>query len=133
MRENHDGLPEIREAYEDRGQYFAVIQVEVEGTVAAFEARLDALAYGTIRRVLQFRPFEAMPGCEYRYYFVPSVYQVPESDAVEFTVRIEQGPKGKQFRFQGPRHLVAGLMWYFNLDDLSLAADMKRVQPRLES
>jgi hypothetical protein len=133
MRENHDGLPEIREAYEDGGQYFAVIQVEVDGAVAAFEARLDASAYGALRRVLQSRPFEAMPGCDYRYFFVPSVNQVPESDAVEFTVRIEQGPNGKQFRFQGPKHLVAGLMWYFELEDLSLAADIKRVQPRLES
>ena len=37
MRDNHDGYPELLDAYEREGSYFGAVRVIVTGEVAAFE------------------------------------------------------------------------------------------------
>jgi hypothetical protein len=37
MRDNHDGNPELLDAYEREGSYFGAVRVIVAGEVAAFE------------------------------------------------------------------------------------------------
>ena len=66
MRDNHEGLPEILDAFERDGLYYGVIQVRIGGGFHAFEIGVDPGGYRALRRVLQGRPFETAPGCAYR-------------------------------------------------------------------
>lgn len=130
VRDNHEGLPEILDAFERDGGSFGVIQIESEDNLVAFEFGVDTSGYRALRRVLQTRPFESLATGACRYYFVPSVRRLPDSEAAEFDVRIEQGNNGRQFTFKGPLGLVANLQWFFELKDLSTAMHLRQVSPR---
>ena len=130
MRGNHEGLPEILDAYEKDGHYFGVVQVEVEGKSIAFEIGIASTGYQALRKVFQERPFETKAASAYRYFFVPTVHRLLEPGIAEFQVRIEQGRDGRQFRFKGPQALVTNLVWFFELKDLKTAAHLRQVPPR---
>ena len=67
MRDNHDGYPELLDAYEREGSYFGAVRVILTGEEATFEFGLVERGYLSLKRVLQSRPFE--PRGQYRYFF----------------------------------------------------------------
>jgi hypothetical protein len=126
MRDNHDGYPELLDAYEREGSYFGAVRVIVAGEVAAFEFALDQRGYLSLKRVLQWRPFE--PRGQYRYFFRGNFSKrEAASDAVTFSVRIEEVANGKGFDFDGPASLVSNLLWFQSLKDLQPTASLKRL------
>ncbi len=134
MRDSHDGLPEILDAYEIDGSHFGVVQVQVDGRPCAFEFGVELGSFRALRRILQERPFETIAADTYRYFFV-FVPDVPiagdqEPEKAKLHIRIEQGHRGRQFHFVGPRALFANLSWFFQLEDLKSAAHLKQVEPR---
>lgn len=120
MRDNHDGLPEILDATEQEGRYFGFIQLERQTQKKRFRFGLSHDGYLALKRVLQLRPFDQMPGLRSRYFFVPTVRRL-EGESVMMTVRVEQGQSGKQVETEAMRELVANLMWFYELADLSQA------------
>jgi hypothetical protein len=52
MRDNHEKLPEILDAFERDGNYFGVIQIGSEDNLVAFEFGIDSSGYSALRRVL---------------------------------------------------------------------------------
>ena len=44
MRDNHEGYPELLDAYERDGLYFGAVRLIIAGEVAAFEFGLDKLS-----------------------------------------------------------------------------------------
>ena len=52
----------------------------------AFEFGIDLSGYRALRRVLQTKPFETLGAGACRYYFVPSVCRLPDSEVAEFEV-----------------------------------------------
>lgn len=136
-RDNHEGMPEIVAAYERDGYFFGVVQVMLDGAPHAFEFCLDKPGYRSLKQVFQFRPFDALPGILYRYFFTGSVSRsVDESGAmgapIRFYVRVEQGRNAKVYAFEGPLELVANLRWFFELRRPDDAAHLRRVKLRLE-
>ena len=129
MRDNHEGMPEIVDAYERDGHYFGVIQVRLEDEAAAFEIGVEASGYKTLRRILQSRPFETTDFAPYRYFFGVRMTRLPDSEDVEFDIRIEQGKNGRQFSFKGPHVLVANLIWFFELKNLESAKHLRIITP----
>jgi hypothetical protein len=126
MRDNHDGYPELLDAYEREGSYFGAVRVIVTGEVAAFEFGLDECGYRSLKRVFQSHPFE--PRGQYRYFFRGSFRKrEASSDTVTFSVRIEEGANSKGFDFDGPASLVSNLLWFQSLKDLQPAASLKRL------
>jgi hypothetical protein len=126
MRDNHDGYPELLDAYERDGLYFGVVRVTVVGEVAAFEFGLDKRGYVSLRRVLQSCPFD--PHGPYRYFFRGSFTKRElDSDRVTFGVHIEQGENVKSFDFDGPTSLVSNLLWFQSLKDFQGTASLKRL------
>jgi hypothetical protein len=125
MRDNHDGYPELLDAYEREGYFFGAIRVIVAGEMAAFEFGLEKRGYISLKRILQSRPFE--PRGQYRYFFRGN-FSEPETalDVVRFSVRIEEGTNGKAFYFEGPISLVSNLLWFQSLKDLEPTATLKR-------
>jgi len=127
MRDNHDGYPELLDAYERDGFYFGAVRVTVDGEAVAFEFGVEQRGYVSLKRFLQTRPFD--PLGKHRYFFKGNFSKrEPDSDTVRFGVRIEQGENGKSFEnFSGPVSLVSNLLWFQSLKDLQNTTALKRL------
>jgi hypothetical protein len=145
MRYNRDDLPEIRDAYERDGFYFGIVSVTRGRESRTFEFGVKVKAYSALKRILGMRPFDRMPGAQYRYFFVPTVgvklTAFPKngrprgsvrSDKLIASIRIEQGRLGKQFDVEAPRELIANLLWFYEMKDLAEAGHLCALE-RLES
>ena len=60
MRDNHDGYPELLDAYERDGLFYGAVRVTVADEVAAFEFGVERRGYVTLRQILQTRPFDTL-------------------------------------------------------------------------
>jgi hypothetical protein len=120
MRDNHEGQPEILDAFQQGEHYFGLVQLERLGEQRHFRFGLSRDGYLALKRVLQLRPFDQMPGVRSRYFFVPDVRRL-KGERVMLTVRVEQGRDGRQIESEASRDVVANLMWFYELDDWSKA------------
>jgi hypothetical protein len=124
MRDNHEGMPEIVETFEEGGNAFAVIAVEREGRNLKFRIGVSPAAHHALKRMFQFRPFENSPGMKYRYFYAGSV-AATESPHCKIGVRVESGNAGKNFDFDVPKELVRNLVWFLKTKDLSEADNLR--------
>ena len=69
MRDNHKGMPEIIDAFEKDEHYFAVVEVEIDDVFKKFQFGVSRDGYLALKRALQLRPFDKMPGLKYRYFY----------------------------------------------------------------
>ena len=99
------------DAYRRGGLYFAAIAVSRAGTERVFELGISETSYSALKRVLQTRPFDAMPGAKRRYFFLP-IYSRNPGNIARCDIRIEQGTDGRGFRFELPKELIANLLWF---------------------
>jgi hypothetical protein len=127
MRDNHDGYPELLDAYERDGLYFGAVRLTVSDEIAAFEFGIEQRGYVSLKQILQTRPFDALG--KHRYFFTGSFSKrEPGSDTVSFDVRIEQGANGKNFEnFRGPVSLVSNLLWFKSLKDFQDTVALQRL------
>jgi hypothetical protein len=126
MRDNHDGYPELVDAYERDGLYFGAVRVTLSDETAAFEFGVEKRGYFSLRRIFQSCPFE--PRGQYRYFFSGRFSKKDlSSDIVTFGVRIEQCATGKTLDFDGPESLVANLLWFKSLNNLESTSSLKRL------
>ncbi len=116
MRDNSNGLPEILEAAEKEDLYYGFIGLARNDEHRKFRLGISREGYLALKRALQIRPFDQMPGVPCRYFFVPSVRRLGGERAM-IGVRVEQGRDGQQFDIEAPLDLVANLMWFYQLDD----------------
>jgi hypothetical protein len=128
MRDNHDRLPEILQAFERDAAFFATVAVTITGNTRQFEIGLQEDAYRAVKRVLDSRPFDRLPGTAYRYFFVPTVGRT-ERGIANADFRIEQGASARQFSFEIPVSLAANLMWFFELKDFAPTSHLRSVAP----
>lgn len=125
MRDDHEGMPEIIDAFEMDGQYFGIVGVEISGESRKFGFGISQAGYRALKRVLQLRPFDSLPGLKHRYYFA-AVYRKAQG-SLEMQVRVEQGKNGKQLAAHAPKDLIANLKWFMELKDFSEAAHLSDV------
>ena len=129
MRHNHDGYPEIIDAYEREGHYFGVVRLVLADGTSTVEFGVSISGYFGLKRILNARPFEKLPGVGYRYFFTGSFTGAmkPEQELFDFGVRIEQGTTAKKFQFSGPKSLLANLLWFAKLKSIEETSGLKRV------
>lgn len=127
MRDNHDGMLEIIEAFEEDGQYFSLVQLERDGMLKRFRFSVDIKGYKALKRVLQLRPFDQMPGLKYRYFYDSPRLQL--NTQYYMVIRVEQGRDGKLVEFEGPRSLIANLIWFLRLKDWTEAEYLEVIIP----
>ncbi|MGB8352614.1 MAG: hypothetical protein WCD79_01870 [Chthoniobacteraceae bacterium] len=125
MRDNHQGLPEIIAVTERDGNYFGSVGATVGSETRAIEFGCTLDCYRALKRILQMRPFDKMPGVAYRYFFVPTSKRVAERRTVEVEFRIEQGKDAKRFPVEIPETLAANLEWFHALQDFSEASHLR--------
>jgi len=131
MRDNHEGMPEILDAIETDGQYFGVVGIEISGKSRKFRFGVSESGYRALKRVLQLRPFDSLPGLEHRFYFAEAYWKLEDSSDCGMKVRVEQNKNGKQVDVRVPKDLLANLRWFAELKDFSEAAHLpEAVQSR---
>jgi hypothetical protein len=126
MRDNHEGMPEIVDAFERDGHYFCQVRLERGGQYDKFQIGVSRAGYLAVRRAFEARPFGAMPGRASRIFFART-YRRLDDRAVMMYVRTEQDKQGKQIEVEAPEDLVANLLWFAELKDWSVASHLRSV------
>ena len=132
MRDNHLGYPEIISACERNGQWFGVTRLVLADGTADVEFGVSASGYFALKRILDSRPFDSLPGLAYRYFFTGSFTGAmkPGQEVFDFHVRVECGGAGKEFAFRGPKTLLANLIWFSELKSVEQTSGLKRLDIR---
>ncbi len=133
MRDNHKGMPEIIGAFEEYEQFFGVIRIEINGVAKKFKFGVMPTAYKTLRRVLQLRPFDMMPGLKHRYFYAGGTFRLihletRELSDCEITIRVEQGKDGKEFSMKASKELMQNLNWSKHIKDFSEASHLLEIE-----
>ena len=129
MRDTARAYPEIVSAYERDGQYLGALRVIVDNATLLVEFGVSEAGYYALKRILDARPFDSMPGIQHRYYFAGSFARAvnAEPDSFLFGVRIEQGTVAKKFEFSGPKMLLENLLWFQKLKSSEEISHLKRL------
>ncbi len=128
MRDSHEGLTEIKCSYQRDGQYYCAVKIVKSGEDATLEFGVSESSYFALKRILDSRPFDSMPGIPYQFFFSGSYTgAVQGTETLTFGVRVEQGDKAKNFDYKGPRALLANLLWFQGLTSLDQASGLKRM------
>ncbi len=128
MRDTHEGMPEIVDAFEKDGQYFGIVGIELGDTSRQFQFGVSLDGYRALRKILQLRPFDSMPGVKQKYFFARSYGKIPGSSDYRTDVRVEQGRDGKKTEVRVPKDLLSNLVWFSEIKDFSEAAHLTEVR-----
>lgn len=127
MRDNHEGMPEIVDAFKQDGQFFGVVGIERQGVAKKFRFGISQAGYHALKRVLQSRPFDSMPGLQRRYYFAGAHWKITGSLDRGTYVRVEQNKDARQIEMRMPQDLLANLIWFAELKDFTAALHLPEV------
>jgi hypothetical protein len=125
MRGKLDDMVEIVSAFQEGAHSFVVVAINVDGARQKFRFGITDAGYGALRKVLQSRPFDQMPGTQYRYYFTGTCGRIAGQKMSFIEIRIEETKNGREFEFSAPDDLVANLMWWNRLTNFSQAEHLK--------
>ena len=126
MRDSHGGMPELVDAYERSGLYFGIARVTLGQETRILEFGIPVEDYKALRRILQTRPFDQLPGLRYRYFITGSIGVCGEHRGT-VDIRIEQGHNGRQIEFEMPLMLARNLHWFATLRDFGAASHLSVV------
>ena len=126
MRDTHDQMPEILDAYERGETYFGSVRVTIDDETRDLEFGVPIEDYKALRHILQTRPFDQLPGIQYRHFIAGSIGRLGENRA-SINIRIEQGHNGRQVTFEVPLSLARNLYWFFQLKDFKESAHLHAI------
>ena len=127
MRDNHQGMPEIIDVFEKDNHYIGIIKIEINGIYKKFQFGVSYKGYLALKKILQLRPFDMMPGLKHRYFFAEAYYKIEDTSDCGMYVRVEQGKNGKQIDVRVPRDLMANLIWFSELKSFDEVAHLPEV------
>jgi hypothetical protein len=101
----------------------------VDNATVLVEFGVSDAGYYAIKRILDTRPFDQMPGIQHRYYFSGSFRKAVNAkpDSFLFGVRIGQGTVAKTLEFSGPKMLLENLLWFQKLKSSEEISHLKRL------
>ena len=114
MRDNHDGMMEFIDAFEREGHYFAVVELQSK----KFQFGVSQAGYRAIKKTMQIRRFDMMPGLKYRYFYTGS-QRTARSEQYWMDVRTELGSDVVKERIDIPKDLHANLLWFQRLQNVA--------------
>jgi len=117
MLDNHEGMIEFISAFEKDEHYFAI----VEHRSRKFQFGVSRAGYKAIRKAMQFRPFDTMPGPKYRCFYSGS-YKTVGPEAYRMEVRVELLRDAAKEQIDIPKDLHANLLWFQRLANIEDAA-----------
>jgi len=123
-------MPEIIDAFEKDGQYFGIVGIQVSSESKQFQFGISSDGYRALRKILQLRPFDTMPGVKQKYFFAGSYGRIPSSSEFRTDVRVEQSREGKNLEVRVPKDLLSNLVWFATIKDFGEAAHLAEANPR---
>lgn len=114
MRDNHEGMMEFIDAFEKDGHYFVVVEFQSK----KFQFGLSRSGYLVIKKSIQLRPFDMMPGRKYRYFYAGS-YRKTRNDTFVMDVRIELDRDATKKELTIPKDLHSNLLWFTRLENIA--------------
>lgn len=120
-------LTELISAFESEGHYFAVVGRIDNGVAKKFRFGILESGYAAMRKILETRPLDTMPGVKYRYYDARAYCNGTTSNSngqPMMWVWIEMSGKSLMRGFDVPIELLANLVWFGELSDCSAASHL---------
>lgn len=124
MRDNHKGMPEILEAFEKDGHYFAVVRVEINDVSKKFQFGASRAGYWALKQALQLRPLDMLPGLKYRFFYRGS-WKSSSEEIYRMKVRVELNKDSTSAEIIIPKDLHANLLWFDRLKSFDDALYLK--------
>ncbi len=128
MRDNHTRMPEIIDAFEKNRIYSGIVEIEIDNVYKKFEFGVTYNSYLLLKRILQIRPFDMMPGIKYRYFFAGGCRRNADDSDCIMDIRIEQDKNAKQVNMSVPKDLLANLIWFSQLKSFEEASHLPEVK-----
>lgn len=125
MRDTSEGMIEIIEAFKEGEGYFSIIEVPKENKKERFRFSVTQNGYKTIRKILQSRVLDNMPGLKYKYFWDGSISRETESKKIQLGIRCEIEGDGKTFYIEVPQDLASNLRWFKDIKSLDEAMHLK--------
>ena len=129
MRDNHQEMPEILDAYQRDNAHFGVVRISFGEEFQTFEFGLDLDAFKALRKIIESRPLGEMPGVSHRHFFA-RVYggRLSEPRELTMSVRVETDRNAKTLDFPVPQSLLSNMLWFAELEDPIQAAHLIRIE-----
>ncbi len=124
MRDTSEGMIEFIKTFKEGDNYFSIIEVPKDGKKEKFQFGVTEDGYRAIRRMLQSRLLDTMPGLQYRYFWDGSMNGKTGS-TILMGIRCEVKDTGKSFDFEFPQDLASNLKWFNELESLDEAKHLK--------
>ena len=121
MRSDRETLIEFIDAFEDRGHFFAVIQRRG----LRYKFGVSRNGYSSIKKAMQTRLFDTLPGLKYRYFYLNSQRGTSGTEDYWMEVRVELARDGGKVRIDIPQNLHANLLWFDRLENPDDAAQFE--------
>jgi hypothetical protein len=128
MRDTSEGMPEIVDALEQDSKFVGIVRVKFGDTSKQFQFGISLDGYRALKKMLQLRPFDAMPGVGQKYYLARSYSQIPGSSDCIAVVRVVQSKDGRQPEVRVPRDLLSNLLWFAELRNPAEAAHLIEIK-----
>ena len=128
-RDNHEGMPQIIDAFEKEGLYFGVGEITLGKICKQFQFGVSLDGYRALRIILQLRQFNAMPGLKHRHFFALSYGEISDSSDYKVGIRIEQGKNGRKIEARVPKDLLANLVWWVWFSQIKDFAEAAHLPP----
>jgi hypothetical protein len=109
-----DEMPELIKAYEREGHYFGVVRKILDGVPEDYEFGVTEEGYRAFKKILDHRPFDNLPGLQYRYYFMNSIGHGGDPVSHHAQIMVIQGIDQRSFEFLVPQILMNNLQWFLD-------------------
>lgn len=124
MRDRDPHAPEILRVGDEPAGDFAEVELTRGHEIGRFRFGVSTTGKAVVRRILTTRPFDAMPGLKYRYFYAGQGGRGSPPIHLLY-VRVEQGHDARTLEFEAPADLVGVLEWFRGLSDLETAAHLR--------
>lgn len=117
MRDNSQDMIELVRTIESDGHFFAVFSACFDGSWQNFQIGIQKDAHASLKKVFQKRPFDSLPGIQYRYFFTGTYSNGKDTGQPSIQVRIESEGQATSEYFRVPIELLQNLIWFSELSD----------------
>ncbi|MEJ7847460.1 MAG: hypothetical protein WKF92_05160 [Pyrinomonadaceae bacterium] len=118
-------MPEIIEVFEKDEHYFAVVEIEIDDVFKKFQFGVSRPGYLALKRCVQIRPFDMLPGLKYRYFYANSCLPYGTGKHL-MKVRIELNRDATTKQLEIPKDLHANFLWFDRLRSFDEASHLEQ-------
>jgi len=114
MRTKHEDMIEIIDTFEREEGYFAQIGKYFNGKQSIYQFGVTKHGYNTIKRIMQFKPFDKLSQSKYQYYWN---YGCGTDDDFYLDIQFEQDNNAKSYPIKADKKIGSNLRWFIEITD----------------